>query len=497
MTLKRWVAVTTVLLAGLLSAPGAWAMSAAQTDAAGDEIDVFGGSDVTDPRIDIRSLSIDNDLDVVEVTIEVGEIVPFTDPAWADGELVVAGGLHAPRSKASWALLGAVAGGAPVGIVTLNDDADGASSSGCPASFRSTSTAYVLRADGACAHGLSRSIEWAAVGFAVKDATAAFDIAPDQSIDAATTTYFPAVGTSSGPTGPARLAGTDRILTATAVSADSFTADSARAVVLASAEEFPDALAGGPFARYQGAPLLLTGRGRLDARTRAEMERVLAPGGVVYVLGGTAALADQVVLDVGAAGFDAKRVAGRDRFATAAAIADAVSAADHAYDAVLLADGRSYTDAVLAAAAAPARNGVVLLTDGARMPASTAAKVANGNVDVFAIGAAAANADRDAEPITGATPSELSVNVAERLVPISGAVAIASQRSFADALAGGPHIASHMGPLLLTDTNSLPRVVADAITAAAPDLRRVLIYGGTAAVSRDVETAIASAMQGG
>ena len=55
-----------------------------------------------------------------------------------------------------------------------------------------------------------------------------------------------------------RLAGTDRIATAVAVSQNSFPTGNAGAVVLARADDYPDALVGGPLAAAKNAPLLLT-----------------------------------------------------------------------------------------------------------------------------------------------------------------------------------------------------------------------------------------------
>jgi putative cell wall-binding protein len=240
--------------------------------------------------------------------------------------------------------------------------------------------------------------------------------------------------------------------------------------------------------------MLLTGVDGLDARVQTEMERVLEPGGTVYVLGGTAALSDAVVADIRSAGFDPQRVAGTNRFETAVAIADEVDEVTGGHLSVLLADGRTFPDALIAGAAAPRQLGVVLLTDGTTMPAATDAYLAADESDRIAIGATAGAAASGVRRITGANPSELSVNVAEELAPIRGAIAVASQASFADALAGGPHIARLGGALLLTDPQTLSTATRDALAGASGTLRSVSLYGGTAALSTGVEQAIQSAL---
>ena len=74
---------------------------------------------------------------------------------------------------------------------------------------------------------------------------------------------------------PSRVSGADRQSTAVAVSSAAFPGGSASAVVLARADAFADALAGGPLAAAKHAPLLLTSSGSLDAVTSAEILRVL------------------------------------------------------------------------------------------------------------------------------------------------------------------------------------------------------------------------------
>src|SRR6185369_4720865 len=93
--------------------------------------------------------------------------------------------------------------------------------------------------------------------------------------------------------------------------------------------------------------------------------------GDVFVLGGTAALSDQVLTDVRGAGYTATRVAGVNRFETAVAIADQIDRGDFEHQQVLVADGRTFTDALVGGAVAPSIGAVVLLTDGATMPAAT------------------------------------------------------------------------------------------------------------------------------
>lgn len=117
------------------------------------------------------------------------------------------------------------------------------------------------------------------------------------------------------PSDVQRVSGATRIDTAIAASKDQFpNTGSAQAVVIARADNFPDALAGGPLAAKVGGPLLLTSSGSLDAAVQAEIQRVAPKGATVYILGGPKAIASGVEATISGLGDVSKRVQGSDRF---------------------------------------------------------------------------------------------------------------------------------------------------------------------------------------
>src|SRR6202522_3690503 len=119
-----------------------------------------------------------------------------------------------------------------------------------------------------------------------------------------------------------RIDGQDAIGTSIAVSQAEFpTAGLAPAVVLARSDFFSDALAGGPLAAAVGGPLLITEgadqSSSLDPEVQAEIQRVLAPGGTVYILGGALALSSNIDATLSNLGFKTVRLAGTDEYGTA------------------------------------------------------------------------------------------------------------------------------------------------------------------------------------
>lgn len=164
-----------------------------------------------------------------------------------------------------------------------------------------------------------------------------------------------------------RLAGANRYGTAAAIALAAHP-DGADQVVLARGRDFPDALAGGPLAHQLGAPLLLTDTAVLPDVTAQALAALGASR--VRVLGGPAAVSKEVVDDLRARGLTVDRLSGADRAATASAIAQALPG-DPRRDTVVLASGRTFADALVAAAPAGRLGAPILLTDPQQLPAAT------------------------------------------------------------------------------------------------------------------------------
>ena len=146
-------------------------------------------------------------------------------------------------------------------------------------------------------------------------------------------------------------------------------ASAAQYAVLARSDEFADSLAGAPLAA--GGPLLFTPSTQLDPAVLDEIERVLGPGGLVFLLGGEAALSQSIVDALAAAGFSVERLAGGSRVETAVAVADQVMELNP--DTRIVAMARAYgpldnptaawADSVTGGAWAAAEGVPILITD--------------------------------------------------------------------------------------------------------------------------------------
>ncbi|MBA2263866.1 MAG: cell wall-binding repeat-containing protein [Chloroflexi bacterium] len=301
------------------------------------------------------------------------------------------------------------------------------------------------------------------------------------------------------PSGPAmeRLAGADRFATAAAISAASFT-PGVPVAYLATGLDFPDALAAGAAASLSGGPVLLVASSSLPSATALELTRLRPQA--IKVIGGSSVVADGVLAAVQgyATSGSVERVAGTNRFATAAQISATTFAPG--VPVAYIATGRNFPDALAGVAAAGSVGGPILLTQPDRLPAETSAELnrlrpgrivvlgGSGVVSDAVLGALAAHTGGTVTRLAGPDRFATAVAVSTGTFASGKTVFVATGVNFPDALGGGPVAGGLPGPLLLVQTNSLPSSVAAELQRLDPD--RIVILGGTGAVSSAVVSQI-------
>lgn len=286
-----------------------------------------------------------------------------------------------------------------------------------------------------------------------------------------------------------RLAGADRYATAAAVSAASFNAGAPVAFV-ATGANFPDALSAGPAAAMGNGPVLLTARDTLPAATAAELAR-LRPARI-WVLGQGAVVSDAVVAALRAYSGDVRRLAGADRYATAAAISGAYF--NPGVGVAYVATGSNFPDALAGGAAAARQGGPVLLSRRDAIPSATAAELARlrptrivvlGGSSVLSDGLLAALRaySPDVSRIAGADryATAAAISAAGFAADGPASVYLATGSNFPDGLAAAPVAGRNNAPLLLTAPGYLPAVTAAELRRLNPS--QVIVLGSSGAVS--------------
>ena len=293
-----------------------------------------------------------------------------------------------------------------------------------------------------------------------------------------------------------RFAGADRYATAALVSQRTF-APGVPVVYVATGATYPDALTGGAGAADNDAPVLLVSPGAVPAATRAEIQR-LAPQRIV-VLGGTSAVSESVRRQLATlAPGGASRLAGADRYATAAAISRANF--DRGVPVAYVATGVDYPDALGAVPAAGIEGGPILLVRPTALPGATKTELGRLRPQrIVVLGGTAAISAAVATQLdayttgpvrrrAGADRYETAVAVSRASFASANRVFIATGANFPDGLAGGPAGALTRAPLLLVRSDSLPSSVRSELLRLDPS--RVTILGGPNAVNESVRAAI-------
>lgn len=321
----------------------------------------------------------------------------------------------------------------------------------------------------------------------------------------------------TAPPTPQRIAGADRIATAVALSADAW--DASDVVVLARADQPPDALAGSGLAGSLRAPLLVTWSDRLADEVAAELQRLGAVR--VGLLGGAAALSPRVADQIRELGIEVHRIAGPTREGTAARIGELL-APDPGGTALIVrgrfptAPQREWADALAASglAARQGRSGTpwpILIAD-ETVPSETRSAIDQlGITSAVVVGGSAVIPDEvvaelgemglDVRRVAGHDRYATSRAVASLDVGSGELLVVATGQDFPDGLAAGPYAAHVHGRLLLVPSEFTPRVTPWR-HGEHPDWVRALdwhdpaltVAGGKRAVSSDVADRLAQAL---
>jgi glucose/arabinose dehydrogenase/putative cell wall-binding protein len=297
---------------------------------------------------------------------------------------------------------------------------------------------------------------------------------------------------SPAATSVRRLGGADRFASAAAVSEATYPSGAAD-VLVATGADFPDALAGGALAGRLGWPLLLTGRDSLPASTRTELTR-LAPTRI-WVAGGTGVVSEEVRSQLApyASSGQVVRVAGSDRFATAAAVS--ARWFSPGVSSVFVATGADFADALAGTPAAATTDSPILLVGRDRIPAATDAELKRlapqrihvlGGTGVVSAAVATALDGYTTGPVlrlAGADRYATAEAVGKRFFSTADVWAV-SGTTFPDGLTGGAAAGARGESLVLSSPSALPAAAGQEVLRLAPV--RATVVGGTGAVGEPV-----------
>lgn len=268
---------------------------------------------------------------------------------------------------------------------------------------------------------------------------------------------------ASAPAACQRLAGDGRIGTALALSQAAW--QRADTVVLTTYDAWPDALAAAPLAGFRDAPVLYTTTDRLPDGVAAELTRLGTRE--VVVIGGDRAVSPAVVDQLRAVVPSVVRLAGADRFETAAIVATASGLSAEA--GVIVAVGEA---GQAAAARAAAEDLPVLLSgpDGLHPSARSAIEALGADRVIGAGLTDAVRADLEA----------MALYVYGETAPTTVSRTFVAAATRVDLLAAAPYAAQRGAALTLVGRDDAPAAVAGML---AGGIGCDAVVGGTAVLS--------------
>lgn len=313
-----------------------------------------------------------------------------------------------------------------------------------------------------------------------------------------------------------KVMGANRYDTAAAAAEVSFPetpAVTVPALVVASGENWPDALGGSALAGVSGGPLLLTAKESLPVSVARSIARLQPKR--IYVLGGTGSVSASVERSLASTSTTVIRLGGATRYEVAALVArTAVTAArakGETVDTAYLATGATFPDALAASPIATRTHRPVLLTTGAALSPEAAHAITElGLKKVVILGgtgsvspAVATALQKLGVTVTrldGANRYATALNIAHHGVSLGVGLSwkglgVASGTAFADALAGGVAQGQIGSVLVLTPATALdPSLAAEAAQHEA-EIGQAHVYGGMATITQATRASLAKILR--
>ena len=275
---------------------------------------------------------------------------------------------------------------------------------------------------------------------------------------------------------------------------------SKRYVILASGYKYTDVLTATVLGNEKKCPILLTSLDEVSDNTMKEIKRL----GVdeVIISGGPASVSEKVVSQLKKAGYNVRRIAGKDRYETAEKIGDEVRLTSNNKNEVILVDGTNFPDVITLSTLANQKRVPILLTQPKALNSVTNRLLGAWRIDKVTIGGEKTSVSKNVEDtvkaktkavdrIGGATRYETAYKVADqvrRLTNNEKDLILVDGTKFPDGITISSLAAKFKAPILLTKPDKLHPVTEAAVSQWR--IENLLIGGGYNSVSKNIEDTI-------
>jgi len=287
-----------------------------------------------------------------------------------------------------------------------------------------------------------------------------------------------------------RYFGADRYETAVEIAKNGWI--TSNAAIIATGEDFPDALCAAPLAQKLNAPILLTAKNSLDSKVINELTELKVTK--AYIVGGTGVVSSTVDTQLKQMNITVQRLAGINRFETAGLIADQLGD----FSEVAVVNGYGFADALSMAPVAAKKGMPILLTDVNNLPGETFSRIAGKNINnTYIVGGSGvinnsvANSLPNSRRIWGIDRYNTNLQVLNNFSDVIdfSTLLVATGENFPDALAGSALAPKTSSGILLT-SRSISEDQKNFLTGKMPSIRNIIALGGTAVVPDDILNAI-------
>lgn len=285
-----------------------------------------------------------------------------------------------------------------------------------------------------------------------------------------------------------RLWGADRYATSEAIVQSGWKASDT--VVIATGEDFPDALSAGTLAKKYNAPLLLSEKDSINSALASELN-TLNPK-KAFIIGGYGAISKNVETQLNSRNIATTRLMGNNRYETAVAIANYLGVNGQ----IIIATGENFPDALSIASYAAANGIPILLTQRDVLPAEVKGYIDSHNITkTFIIGGTGVIASSlenmlpNAERLSGSDRYSTNTAVLNRFsndFDLTN-VYFATGENFPDALAGTALAALTSSPIVLINS-TINKAASDFIAQNSSKIENEIAFGGESITPSSVIT---------
>jgi putative cell wall-binding protein/lipoprotein-anchoring transpeptidase ErfK/SrfK len=276
-----------------------------------------------------------------------------------------------------------------------------------------------------------------------------------------------------------RLSGNSRYETASFISSYGWK-DTSDCAILATGENFPDALSAASLAKKYNAPILLTERNSLNTDAENEIKRLKVK--TVYISGGTGAISFNIDKTLEDLGVQVVRLSGSNRYETSVKIAENLGDTDS----IFVATGSNFPDALSAASIAASKGMPIILVSKDSIDKSVQDYLMNHKISkTYVIGGEAAISSNvlskfpNAERICGNDRYETSTAILNRFKDDLNfnSVYFCTGLNFPDALSGSALASIDSSPVVLVSPNK-EEATQKLIESNASEIKYIKVLGG-------------------